>query len=150
MQKNLKVVMLVSMLMFLQSTFAQDKPEELVEKFFVNYQKIGASGAIDSLYATNDWVNRKTDEISSLKNQIEGLTEDYVGQYYGYELIVEKKVANSYLLVSYLVKFDRQPIRFTFQFYKPNNEWKIFAFQYDGNLDDEIEEAAKLYYQKLK
>ena len=53
------------------------------------------------------------------------------------------------ILKSYLVKYDRQPIRFTFQFYKPNKEWRIHSFKYDGNIDDEIEEAAKLYYFKL-
>ena len=132
------------------SGMAQDGPNKLVEAFFEDYQKIGPSKALDNLYSTNKWMNRATDAISNLKNKLEGLNEDYVGKYYGYELMVEKKLAESYILQSYLVKFDRQPIRYTFQFYKPNDEWLIYSFQFDGNIDDEIEEAAKLYFQDLK
>ncbi|WP_209405780.1 hypothetical protein [Pseudozobellia sp. WGM2] len=51
--------------------------------------------------------------------------------------------------MSYLVKFDRQPIRFTFQFYKPYNQWRTHRFKYDGNVDEEIEESAKVYYLDL-
>ncbi|MFT4848671.1 MAG: hypothetical protein ACI83B_001206, partial [Sediminicola sp.] len=33
---------------------------------------------------------------------------------------------------------------------KPNDEWLTYSFQYDGNLDTEIEEAAKLYYLNMQ
>ena len=81
-----------------------------------------------------------------LKNQMEGLTEDFIGKYYGFELIAEKKITDSYILLSYLVKYDRQPLRFTFQYYKPNDEWRLYSFEYDGNLDAELEESAKIYF----
>ena len=105
---------------------------------------------MDNLYKNNKWINRATDAITNLKQQLEALNEDYVGKYYGYELITEKKLSDSFILMSYLVKYDRQPIRFTFQFYKPNNEWITFSFKYDGNIDEEIEESAKVYYLNLK
>jgi len=95
-------------------------------------------------------MERATDAITKIKSQLEGLNEDYVGKYYGYELIVEKKLGESYILLSYLVKFDRQPIRYTFQFYKPKDKWSIYSFQFDGSIDDEIEEAAKIYFLDLE
>jgi hypothetical protein len=128
---------------------AQTNPKNIVDNFFVNYQKDGASIALDKLYYTNKWMERATDAITNLKSQLKGLNEDYVGKYYGYELIGEKKLAESYILLSYLVKFDRQPIRYTFQFYKPNDKWVIYSFKFDANIDDEIEESAKLYYLAL-
>ncbi|RAJ13023.1 hypothetical protein [Olleya aquimaris] len=131
-------------------TFGQNKPEEIVTNFFNEYKNDGASKAIDNLYSTNKWMARATDAITKLKQQLSALNEDFVGQYYGYELIVEKKLSDSFILMSYLVKYDRQPIRFTFQFYKPENQWRIHSFKYDSNIDEEIEESAKAYYLDLE
>ena len=145
----LKSCLLVFIMLLQFSVFAQNQPKEMVEKFFKEYEKQGSSVAIDNLYETNEWMRRATDAITKLKNQLEGLNMDYVGNYNGYELIVEKQLADSYLLISYLVKFDRQPVRFTFQFYKPKDKWLIYSFQFDGDIDDEMEESAKLYYLSL-
>jgi hypothetical protein len=90
---------------------------------------------------------KSADAVVNLKNQMEGLTEDFIGKYHGNDLIVEKGVSDSFLLLSYLVKFDRQPLRFTFQFYKPVDRWRIHSFQYDGNITNEVEESAKLHYK---
>jgi hypothetical protein len=53
------------------------------------------------------------------------------------------------MLYSYLVKYDRQPLRFIFKFYKPNDKWVLYSYALDDSLDDEIQEAAKLYYLNL-
>ncbi|KPM49634.1 hypothetical protein [Jiulongibacter sediminis] len=144
-----KLFLLCCLLATSQFTQAQNNPDKIVEAFFDNYVNAGASEALDQLYASNKWMSRATDAINSLKSKLEGLNEDFVGPFYGYELIVEKKLSQSFILRSYLVKYDRQPIRFTFQFYKPDNKWVVHSFQYDGNVGDEIEEAAKLYYLDL-
>jgi hypothetical protein len=145
----MKSFLIVAFVMLSTMGFSQNDPGEIVKKFFAEFEEQGASTALDNLYSTNEWMSRATDAITNLKSQLEGLNEDYVGKYYGYELIVERKLAESYLLLSYLVKYDRQPIRFTFQFYKPDKEWLIYSFQFDGDLDTEIEESAKLYYLNL-
>ena len=64
-------------------------------------------------------------------------------------VIEKKKFAESFELYSYMVKYDRQPIRFIFKFYKPNDEWVLYSYALDDNLDTEIQEAAKLYYLEL-
>lgn len=141
---KMKLVLPIVLVFFTLAGIAQTSPEQMVETFFINYEKDGASIALDNLYSTNKWMSRAKDAIENLKNQLEGLNEDFVGKYYGYELIVEKRLSESYVLLSYLVKYERQPIRFTFQFYKPNDVWLIYSFQFDGDIDKEIEEAAKL------
>lgn len=141
-------ILIVALFFFNIMGNAQSTPIEIVETFFKDYVKSGSSIALDNLYSTNKWMTRSADAIVNLKSQMQGLNDDYVGKYYGYELIVEKRLTESFVLLSYLVKYDRQPLRFTFQFYKPNDTWMIFSFQYDGNMDEEIEEAAKLYYLK--
>ena len=147
---NLRIILLTAFLLIVgTSVYAQNTPKEMVGKFFEEYQDKGVSEALDNLYGTNKWMERNQDAISNLKSQMQGLSEDYVGKFYGYELIVEKKLSESYLLLSYLVKYGRQPVRFTFQFYKPDQNWKVYSFKYDGGIDGEIEEAAKLYYLNL-
>jgi hypothetical protein len=142
--KNVAVILLL-FVGYSQAT-AQNEPELLAEKFFTTYEESGPTVALDELYASSKWINKAEDAVLKLKNQMEGLNEDYVGKYYGYELIVEKKISSSFILLSYMVKFDRQPLRYTFKFYKPNDKWVTYSFQYDGNLGTELEEAAKIYF----
>lgn len=149
MKTLLKLFILIGALTYSQHSFAQGNPDQIVETFFDNYIDLGASKALDQLYSSNQWMSRATDAINSLKSKLEGLNEDFVGPFYGYELVIEKKLSESFILRSYLVKFDRQPIRFTFQFYRPNEQWVVHSFKYDGNMSSEIEEAAKLYYLDL-
>jgi len=141
-----QVIPTVFFLWFSSLTYGQSSPDQIVNGFFETFVKKGASEALDGLYETNPWVERNVDAVTKLKNEIEGLNEDFVGKYYGYELITEKKISDSFVLQSYIIRYDRQPIRFTFQFYKPNIEWRLFSFKYDANLDDELEESAKIYY----
>ncbi len=139
-------------MLFLSISFigiSQAQPKAVAELFFKEFKEKGASVAIDNLYSPNKWISRSGDAVINLKNQLEGLNVDYVGAYYGHELMFEKKLTDSFILLSYLVKYDRQPIRFTFQFYKPNDKWIIHSFKYDGNIEDEIEESAKLYNFRL-
>jgi hypothetical protein len=145
----IKLIFIAFIILTSLPAFAQENPKEFVTKFFNEYKNEGAAIAIENLYSTNIWMERQADGIVKIKNQLEGLTEDYVGKYYGYELIIEKQLSESFIQLSYLVKFDRQPIRFTFQFYKPNDKWTMHSFKFDGDVGLEIEEAAKLYYLNL-
>ncbi len=144
-----KVILIIPILLFSFIAYTQQSPNEIVDQFFEEFENKGSSVALDNLYKPNKWIARNADAISQLKSQIEGLNEDYVGKYYGYEFLLEKQLADSYILMSYLVKYDRQPIRFTFQFYKPNKEWVIQSFIFDGDMDEEVKEAAKLYNFRL-
>ena len=144
--KKTLLITLFSILSF--STFGQSHPEEIIKKFFDTYGK-NSNKAIDELYATNPWTSRLKDGIENMKKEVNGYTVDYVGKYYGYESITKKQLSESFVLYSYLIRYDRQPMRFTFEFYKPNDKWTLFSFKIDTDLDDEIEQAAKLYYLNL-
>jgi hypothetical protein len=137
----------VIILIFFTNIYSQNTPEDLIDKFFKTYISSGSTEALSELYATNPWMERIKDDLEKVKSQLEGVI-NIVGDYYGKDLIVKKELGKSFVLISYLVKYDRQPIRFTFEFYKPNDTWRAFGFSYDDNFDDEVEEAAKLYYLK--
>ncbi|MCE7992437.1 MAG: hypothetical protein HEP71_10665 [Roseivirga sp.] len=120
-------------------------PDELVKTFFSEYRSEGAAIALKKLYETNNWISRNQDGINKLIGQLASYNEELIGEYYGYEAITKKSLGESYVLMSYLVKFDRQPLRFTFQFYKPKDQWVLYSFKFDDSFDDELERAAEIY-----
>jgi len=143
-----RLVILASTTLFSLASFGQSNPEDLLSTFFKEYAKTPAK-AVEDIYATNPWTSRIRDGIETMKNEVNKYTFDYVGKYFGYELITKKQLSESFILYSYMVKYDRQPIRFTFKLYKPSDKWTLYAFKIDSELDDEIEQAAKVYYLNL-
>tara|TARA_R110002051_G_scaffold3131_6_gene16864 strand:- start:15391 stop:15852 length:462 start_codon:yes stop_codon:yes gene_type:complete len=147
---NVKLVTVAFIVIFSSLNLkAQDNPEIIIQDFFKNYETKGASIAVEELYATNPWTSRIKDAINNVKTQLERFNEDLVGEYHGHEKLTIKKLGESYILYSYFIKFDRQFLRLTFQFYKPENEWRLASFKFDDSFGEEMEEAAKLYYLEL-
>jgi hypothetical protein len=128
------------------SSFGQTTSEEIIEHFFQVYKK-DPSAAVDDFFSHNKWISGKKDDVTNLKVQLKNWI-DQVGEYHGYELITEKSIGNSYKLFSYLIKYDREPIRFMFLLYKPADTWQTQSFSFNHNMDDELEEAAKAYRLK--
>ncbi|WP_143102442.1 hypothetical protein [Lutibacter maritimus] len=141
---SLLVIMTISL-----SANSQNTPESIIEKFFDNYKNKGAELAVEEMYATNPWTIRVKDAINNIKTQLARFDNDLVGEYYGYEFLTKKQIGDSFILYSYFLKFDRQFLRLTFQFYKPNNEWRLNSFKFDDSFDEELEESAKIYYLEL-
>ncbi|WP_035335163.1 hypothetical protein [Dokdonia sp. PRO95] len=130
---------------------AQSNPEQIIEDFFSDYQSKGVVQAIDNIYASNPWINTQTDAIINLKNKMSDLTEEYIGKLHGRDLITKKEFSDKYVIYTYLVRYDRQPVRFTFEFYKPKNEWRIHSFKYNGDeFESELEELTRLYNLDLE
>jgi hypothetical protein len=143
--KRLLFILLISIS---GNIFAQSETQNLLDNFFKAYEK-DSGKAVKELYATNKWTERAKDDIEKIVGIVNGFTESYMGKYNGYEIITTKKFSESFILYSYLVKYDRQPIRFIFKFYKPSDKWVLYSFALDDDLDNEIQEAAKLFYLDL-
>ena len=144
----MRKLLFVLMISISGNLFAQSSPQDLIDTFFATYEK-DAGKAVKELYATNKWTERIKDDIEKVIGTVNGFTESYMGKYHGHEIITTKKFAESFELYSYLIKYDRQPIRFIFKFYKPNDKWVLFSYALDDSLGSEIQEAAKLYYLEL-
>ena len=145
----LSAICLIFLVFNTSLTNAQTSSQEIIDKFFKLYEDETPAKAVDYAFSTNKWMYRKQDSMAQLKGQITGLVS-MVGEYRGYELIAQKSIGKSYELQSYMVKYERQPIRFIFVLYKPNQNWQVQNFQYDDSLDDELEEAAKVYRLRAK
>ena len=117
-------------------------PEDYTKKFFADFAT-NSDKAIDNIYKLNPHTDGITDAINNMK-KIANTYPSELGNYYGYELITQQKLTNNFVLLSYFIKYDRQPMRFTFEFYKPNDKWLLFSLNFDSNIDEEVEEAAKI------
>ncbi|UZR94260.1 hypothetical protein [Chondrinema litorale] len=101
--------------------------------------------AVDYIFSTNKWISEESQEgIDNVKDKLENFL-GLVGEYYGYDLITKKNVGENYELWSYIIKYDRQPLRFTFVLYRPKDKWQLQNFQFDDNLGDELKDAGKIY-----
>ena len=117
-------------------------PEKINEHFFDLYDSKGISEALEFIFSTNDWINET--QTSELKNKLVELTKK-LGGYQGQEVVSKRSISENYLLYSFLIKYDRQPIRYLFIYYKPKDKWQLQNFQYDDNLETELIEAASAY-----
>jgi len=116
-------------------------PEKMTNMFFKLYTSEGADAALDYILSTNQWVSEEANELkSSFQNLITQL-----GTYQGNELIVKRSIGENYILWSYMIRYDRQPLRLQFVFYRPSNKWQLQNFIYDDDLETELIEAANAY-----
>ena len=69
--------------------------------------------------------------------------KEHVGEMYGYELLNMKSAQNTFVIMTYLVKFNNNPITFTFEFYKPDKEWIVYSFSYDDSFVSEMEKICE-------
>jgi len=115
---------------------------QIIDAFFKKYKDKGADTAIDYLFSTNKLL-AGLPQLSVLKVKLDSLPQS-AGKYVVHKLIVQKSSSPSLFFYSYLVKFENQPYRFTFMFYKPQNEWELYRFKYDDQIDSELEEAGKI------
>ncbi|MGD1845026.1 MAG: hypothetical protein ACFB10_06495 [Salibacteraceae bacterium] len=122
---------------------AQNTPEEMTGNFFNIFEK-SPDKAIEYIFGTNKYLTENLENIKNLQIQL----QDFIGQvgaYHRYEKITEKSVGANLKLVSFRLRYDRQPMRITLIFYRPLDKWTLFNFKYDDSLDDELKEAAKAY-----
>ena len=116
-------------------------PANYIDAFFKKY-KTSADTAIDYIFGTNKLFGTNY-QITLLKMKLDSLRVPF-GKYTGKELIAQKTASPSLVLYTYLVKHENQPMRFTFMFYRAQNEWVLYRFNYDDQLDTELIEAAKI------
>ncbi len=140
MRTFIKLIFCASMMLLLGIPVlsAQEKPEDVTAQFFNLYENKSSDEAVDYVFATNKWLNSDKTAIDAIKVQLKkGIS--IIGQYYGYELIEKKVLTENYVMLSYMLRYDRQPIKFMFILYRPNEKWQIQNLKFDDRLDDDME-----------
>ena len=143
MKKTITILCITSFLFLsIQSKLiAQTTSNVITDAFFVIYAK-QPSNAVDYAFGTNKWMLKKTDVITNVKTQLKTLT-DLLGGYDGFELIQESTISASLKEIKFLVRYEREPIQFTFLLYKPKDKWMVENFSFNENLDKEIDGGTK-------
>lgn len=133
-----KISLLSMLVMFTCNSFSQENNDSaLIAKFFTLYEEEGIFKSLEYIYSDNFWISRDVGVSDTITNQLEKVV-NLLGNYYGFELIKKAKLGTCYVVYSYLLKYDRQPLRFVFILYKPNNEWRFQSFNFDGNIGEEM------------
>ncbi len=134
-----KVLVILSLLILSKSTFAYQGE---IDNFFKLYESGKSLEAVDSIYSTNKWISQKSDDVHNVKTQLQNL-QSLVGKYQGKVLLGEEDIADRLTHVTYLALFERQPVRLEFVFYRPQEEWIIYSFSFDDDIDDELESVSR-------
>ncbi|MCH2034194.1 MAG: hypothetical protein MK202_11855 [Tenacibaculum sp.] len=124
--------------------YSQNSTEDLTNKFFEKF-KTNSDEAFDFIFGTNKWMKENSTGTEKVKFQIREYS-NLMGEYVGYEKLTEKSLGQSLKVSVYLVKYDRQPLRFIFKYYKAKNKWMLFNLKFDENIDDELDEIMKYDY----
>ncbi|WOH36407.1 hypothetical protein RI844_13620 [Thalassotalea fonticola] len=133
-------ILLITTLLSL-NTFASDYQSE-IDEFFELYKNGKINEAVDSIYKSNKYVSSIPDQIINVKNQLSSL-KGLVGEINNIGKIDTYAVGDDFVHVTYLVTYDRQPIRYEFQFFKVKQGWRVYSFSFDDELTGEIKVLAR-------
>ena len=141
-----KITTLIFSLAIISQAICQESERDILDKFFETYKE-NSSEAIDYIYSFNKWIDAEGDAVKQLKSQLKQ-SEELVGEYHGEEFLFKGELGESFVTYIYFAKYERQPIRFTFEFYKPNNKWIVYSFKFDDSFDDDLENIMKYEYMR--
>ena len=134
-----KLLIIFSLLLLLGHLrgYAQNEHQIITDEFFRRYET-DPLAAMDFAFATNKWLNRNRIAIEQLKNNFKELRPQ-LGEYFGFEKLKESQITDRLRLATFMVRYDRQPLRFTFILYKPNDVWHVHNLKYDDSLVEDLE-----------
>ena len=122
-------------------------PLIIIDSFFTQLETIGFEKAFYNLFESNRNASYDRIELLNVVTLFNEVT-NFSGNYCGYELICGSWIGNSLKLYSYMVKYETQPIKFTFIFYKCKDEWFIQNFDLNTHLVQELKDLGKYYTTK--
>ncbi|MCC5451920.1 hypothetical protein LMJ53_09315 [Rheinheimera sp. UJ51] len=136
---KLSILFLATLLSF--NSLAADYQTE-IDDFFKLYQSGKVDEAVDSIYRTNKYVSSIPDQIKNVKNQLNAL-EGLIGDINNIGKVDTYAVGDNFVHVTYLATYDRQPVRYEFQFFKVKSGWRIYSFSFDDGITQEIATEAR-------
>ena len=141
--KHFQVSIILSALFLSSAIIAEPQksneksPEDYVNIFFDLYRNRSPVAAADYIFANNPYIFEKQESVQDLKTKI-GNLEKMLGKERGFFLVQNRDFGGTIRVISYIVKYDRQPLRFIFVFYKPADRWLTYQFNFDNAMDDSI------------
>ncbi|MFO7789560.1 MAG: hypothetical protein R6V32_03230 [Bacteroidales bacterium] len=117
--------------------FSQKTPEDILEPFFNTFDK-NPDEAIEYIFTTNPYIKQNQDGIDRIKERL-NTSRKLLGEYYGEELINLQSVGDSFTKYTYMLKYDRQPVKIEIILYRPDDVWVLYTMQFDDKLTKDFE-----------
>ncbi|MGM0649164.1 MAG: hypothetical protein ACQES1_01515 [Bacteroidota bacterium] len=117
--------------------FSQKTPEDILEPFFNTFDK-NPDEAIEYIFTTNPYIEQNQDGIDRIKERL-NTSRKLLGEYYGEELINLQSVGDSFTKYTYMLKYDRQPVKIEIILYRPDDVWVLYTMQFDDKLTKDFE-----------
>jgi hypothetical protein len=102
------------------SLFLIYSQEARVNSFFEIYERSGPKVAAEKYFIGNKWADPKV--LDNLNAEFDNILPQ-LGEYTGYKFIKKMEASKDYVVIHYLLKYERQPLLLVFSLYKPNKLW---------------------------
>lgn len=139
-----RVLILFGLIAISNITFSQSTPQDISTRFFVLYKTGDSDKALDYLFSSSPFKSDITEAIEEVKRKLKKAATQ-IGSFYGADLLVTKTAGPNIIMLTYIVRHEREPLLFNIMFYKPNDKWQMQNFKFGSAIDDELEEASKAY-----
>lgn len=93
-----------------------------ISAFFATIKKGQPKEATDRLLSTNAEASARLDNKLSVQNGLERM-KDTLGEFKDFNIVKEKKIGDRIVYVLAFALYEKQPVRFEFIFYKPDEQW---------------------------
>ena len=142
MKKITLLIMMMALNVYFTAPAVAESYHDRIDNFFLMLIKGQDVEAVDYIYTGNPWLSKASDAVKNVKNQIVSM-KNLVGGLKNYVKLQEITVGGRFVYLNYMAAYERQPIRFEFEFYKPQEQWMVFSFSFDDKLDVQIQENAR-------
>ena len=116
----------------------QNSPTDMIDQFFTKYKEDPA-GAVDLIFSFNPrFSGPAKEQATNVRLKLEELLP-LLGSYHGFEALGNNKIGESLYFYRFMIKYDTQPMLFTFKFYRPDKSWLLMGFAFNDRLLEEIE-----------
>lgn len=142
-----QILILISLIALTKISFSQSTPQDISTRFFVLYKTGDSDKAMDYLFSSSPFLSDITESIEEVKRKLKKAVSQ-IGDFHDADLLTTKTAGKNIVMLTYLVRHNREPLVFNIMFYKPNDKWQMQNFKFGNSIDDELEEASKAYRMK--
>lgn len=128
-----------------QKNIVNVETEKFIDTFFSAYKSEGVEKSLNEIFASNKYFANNAQSVANVKEQLISIA-DSLGKYCGYEVVSRNVIGTSLIHYTCIVNYEMRPIRFFFTFYKPQDSWALFEFEFSTDFVDELDQSSKFFY----
>ncbi len=121
MRRVMVMIVIVTSFIFVGQAWAKD-PDKMVRSFLNRLQADKVSEAYDGLFEGSGIPVLRATDVEAIKRRTSSSLLVY-GDVLGYEKIAERAFGTSVVRLVYIMKTEKAPMVWVFNFYKPEEKW---------------------------